>query len=344
MEYRVGEGPFSLERLRCLRGDHYHQGCQACHDICPTGAFSLERGKLEIDLDRCLLCSVCLGVCPTEAIELAFFDPNDYLDRVQKLPTIRLSCQGGEIGCLSAFDTPHFARALLHHERVECDLTRCGECPLNPEGRTERSIEERIGEAERFVAALGIEKRVERTSGERERRNLRHIVRALVDSTLSTHREEKRSQRVPRKIGRLRELIGEMASSLPRKEVGGEYSFLSEKRIGEECDNCRQCTLFCPTGALFEAKEGRAIWFRSGDCIACGICHQVCMPGAIRGEEEIDILHWASGGERELIEHTIITCRECRTPFPSRGDLLCSRCREFLHQFGDLMGLAADGQ
>ncbi len=44
-------------------------GCQACVDACPTEAMQLKKGKLQLDLGRCLFCVDCVQACPTGAVE-----------------------------------------------------------------------------------------------------------------------------------------------------------------------------------------------------------------------------------------------------------------------------------
>ena len=41
--------------------------CQECADACPTGAIDF-KGKIKIDLGKCLFCADCLTACPKEAI------------------------------------------------------------------------------------------------------------------------------------------------------------------------------------------------------------------------------------------------------------------------------------
>lgn len=50
-----------LEPSRC------QVGCQACVEVCPTDALSLE-GGLSLDLGLCLFCTACTESCPTGAI------------------------------------------------------------------------------------------------------------------------------------------------------------------------------------------------------------------------------------------------------------------------------------
>ncbi len=45
--------------------------CHACREVCPTEAISLEEGKVQLDLGRCLYCGACEKACTKEAIRFA---------------------------------------------------------------------------------------------------------------------------------------------------------------------------------------------------------------------------------------------------------------------------------
>ena len=49
------------------------QHCQnaACQRVCPTGAtYRDDKGRVEIDYDKCIGCKKCAKVCPVNAIEM----------------------------------------------------------------------------------------------------------------------------------------------------------------------------------------------------------------------------------------------------------------------------------
>ncbi len=334
---------FSFDLLKCLRTDYFHNDCRECLEICPKDAFFFDRKRLSVDFEKCTNCSVCLGVCPTEALSLEFFDPNDYVVR-QSGDEVLLSCKK-DIPCLSAFDSEHFAALLLRKEKVACDLSHCEGCELNPENRTLKSIQERIDEAQRFVAALGIEKEIGQRGFEESRRG---FFKAIFSVAKEVGRDERFSDlqsainRLPVKMTLLKNSI-KTDTNLPNKRVSTHFSFLASKSIDESCTNCGDCVQFCPTDALFFAKDGTAIWFISGKCIDCAICNDICKPRSICDKDEIDIVAWAFDRGEELIAHTLEICQECKTPFPYRGgELICDRCKSFVKDFGDIFRLASE--
>lgn len=52
----------SIDASKC------RSGCRACVEACPTGAVSVEGGKLAVDMGRCLFCADCVAVCPEGAV------------------------------------------------------------------------------------------------------------------------------------------------------------------------------------------------------------------------------------------------------------------------------------
>jgi len=343
LEYRVKGEAFGFDTLKCLRTDYYHNDCQKCLQICPQNAFFFDRSKLTVDLQQCTNCGVCLGVCPTEALSLEFFDPNDYIVGLGQ--EVELSCKK-DLPCLSVFDVQHFARILLQSQSAACDFSHCEECSLNPEGKTLASIKERMREAEEFVQALGIEKRFEEFSYEPDRRG---FFKSIFKATKELTQDESTSElhtplnRIPVKNTLLKNAIKQHYKELQNTTLPTTFSFLANKRIEQSCNNCGECVQFCPTDALFSAKEGTAIWFMAGKCIACGICNDVCEPKSIVNESEIDIVEWAFDRGKELIEHHIEICTECKTPFSYKGgELICDRCKSFVEDFGDIFKLASE--
>ena len=57
-----------------LRNEERCTHCGACITMCPTRAFSLEKGtrKVNFDNSRCIVCELCVRACPPRAMELKF--------------------------------------------------------------------------------------------------------------------------------------------------------------------------------------------------------------------------------------------------------------------------------
>jgi Ni,Fe-hydrogenase III small subunit/ferredoxin len=53
--------------------DFCREGCEACAEVCPTGAITLRPGtgegwRLDVDYGRCVVCQLCTEACPTDAM------------------------------------------------------------------------------------------------------------------------------------------------------------------------------------------------------------------------------------------------------------------------------------
>ncbi len=342
MLYKQQGELFSYDLLKCLRTDYFHNDCQSCLDICPENAFYFDRKRLTVDFDKCTNCSVCLGVCPTEALELDFFDPNDYVLKNEPL----LSCKK-DIPCLSAFSSEHFIAMALRQGQIDVDLSHCEDCHLNPEGKTLASIQKRIEEARTFLAETGSEATIGEASFSDDRRG---FFKAIFKTAKEVTKEESISDaksdidRLPMRQTLLKNSLKLASKDLPNKEVSTSYSFLANKQIDAmSCTNCGDCVQFCPTDALFFSSDGAAIWFVAGRCIDCAICNDICKPRSISDKERIDLVSFAFDRGEELVHHTIEICSECKTPFPYKGgEMICERCKQFVDEFGDIFKLASD--
>lgn len=77
MDYPAGPPPQMPERFAgwpVVQQVHCSSGCQACAEVCPTGALELAATapRVRLDLGRCLFCRACEQTCPHGAI--AFSD------------------------------------------------------------------------------------------------------------------------------------------------------------------------------------------------------------------------------------------------------------------------------
>ena len=57
-----------------LRNEERCTDCGACITMCPTKAFTLEKGTLKVlfDNSKCVVCELCVKACPPRAMELHF--------------------------------------------------------------------------------------------------------------------------------------------------------------------------------------------------------------------------------------------------------------------------------
>lgn len=59
--------PTNLRGLPVIAAKSCKQSCNACREVCPTQAVTIE--PLSIDLGRCVFCNACAEVCPEQKLE-----------------------------------------------------------------------------------------------------------------------------------------------------------------------------------------------------------------------------------------------------------------------------------
>ena len=76
-------------------------GCKACVAVCPTEAVT-RKGKVALDLGRCIFCAACVEACPARAIT----QTGDYRMAVRRRDDLVLGAPGAEeVRLTAALDT-----------------------------------------------------------------------------------------------------------------------------------------------------------------------------------------------------------------------------------------------
>ncbi len=132
--------------------------------------------------------------------------------------------------------------------------------------------------------------------------------------------------------------------SIPTQRVQRAFSFTQNKTIAfERYNNGGDCGQFCPTHTLHYSDDHTKILFANTQCIACGICDDICKPKAFGAKEELDVVSMAFGRFETLIEHHFEICSKCKVSFPHKNKkTVCNRCRDFVKQNASLFVMARD--
>ncbi len=352
------KGLFSFSATACLRNAYFHNDCRNCMDLCPQDAFVLVRNKLTLLEAQCVECAACIGSCPTEALRIESFDPNAFTLTFPKSETNTLSCKTNT-PCLGVFDVHHFiAMGLNSQSSMQCDLSHCQECALNEQGNVEWAIRKKIAQSNAITDTLAQMSCIEIIEKQAEEHNAR---RALFRTALTKVHEviaddsgDKRSEvagvlqrmqtALPQKYTILKQTFKEHIEQFPTTTLEGMHPLFFNKHIDfDTCTNCGDCIQFCPTEALFATSDKQGIVFKSGMCIGCGICDDICKSNAIATVEGIDLVSIAFDRGEELVHYEMVMCHECRCPYPYKGgDPLCDRCKDFKGSFENMFVLAKD--
>lgn len=125
------------------------------------------------------------------------------------------------------------------------------------------------------------------------------------------------------KLPRSRELLLAAAKKLAPDAAGLlDTSGLPLGRIliDENCIFCRNCTMFCPTGALAmrgDVEEGGGIDFCLASCTRCGLCETVCPTKSVSFADRFDMSLLLEYKRRPVIEYKSYKCKSCGQKFGS---------------------------
>ena len=348
---------FTFTATRCLRNEYFHNDCQICIDLCPKNAIELVRNKLTILDDKCVECAGCIGSCPTESFEIESFDPNEFAASYALNTTPTLSCKIST-PCLGVFDVEHLLVMVLRSgQDAVCDLSHCATCSLNTEGKMHTAIRSHIDSANHFLTQIGIEKQISTIDileDEAPRRALFRQGLEKAKNVIGNELLEVKSMTashhaivgmlMPLKRVMLKNSLKSSVANMAQTTFTEVSHLLFNKNIDfDSCTNCRDCTQFCPTDALFASSDKQGIYFSQGKCIGCGICEDICKPNAISKNEEYDVISFAFDRAEQLVHYEMVMCNECRCPFPYKGgDPICDRCAGYKKEFSNMFTLARD--
>jgi Fe-S-cluster-containing dehydrogenase component len=281
-------------------------------------------------------------------------EPNREAVEFQFSESSTLSCKD-RIDCLARFDSYHFSIMAMTNEKVECDLSLCGECSIS---QFVPKIESRVDEANSFLESINLSNRVEvikeRVEEPKTKRELfgklvgkisggikiDEVQRAKIEETLKKAPNSKKMYPLKHQI--LLKLLNEngVIESVEEFNIEGNQ-MINSININNSCTNCGDCIQFCPTEALFTSSDKLAIYINSNKCIGCGICSHICKVNAVTSRSDINSIELVKPSQ--LISFSMATCTECRTPFIKRGDEeICDRCIDFKTNFDHIFTLARD--
>jgi len=332
---------FQYKEKICAHSRSGKQGCNACIDVCSSGAISHDGDRVKIEAHLCAGCGGCATVCPSGAMTYAYPQVPDVGARLKTaLATYRDA--GGKDACILFHDATDGRAALLSHGRkgkglparvipVECfHVASIGidvmlgamaygasqVCVLSTEKVADgyvAALKRQMGYAETIANALGYAGghfRLLDNPGE-----LWDMAPAATLAKAATFNlsAEKRTtldfalDALARNSAKPKEVI-----ELP---LGAPFGAITVNK--QTCTLCKACIGACPESALIDATETPALRFIERNCVQCGLCANTCPENAITLVPRL-LLGENAKQPVTLNEAEPFNCVRCGKPFGTR--------------------------
>jgi len=332
---------FSYNAKICAHSRSGRNGCNACLDVCSTGAISPSGDHVRVEPHLCAGCGGCATVCPSGAMTYAYPKAPDLGARLKALlATYREA--GGQDACLLFHDAGEGREALL------------------AAGRHGKGLPARVIPVEVFhVASIGIDAMLGAFAYGASRVAILATEKVAPSYLEATKRQMSYAQAIVSALGYPGthfSIASDLESVWKSEPAGGiqkpaTYNFSTEKRTTldfaldhlakqaankvasialpagapfgaitvnkDTCTLCKACIGACPETALIDATETPALRFIERNCVQCGLCADTCPEAAITLVPRLSLAKEA----REAVtlnEAEPFNCVRCGKPFGTR--------------------------
>lgn len=328
---------FSYNARICAHSRSGKQGCNACIDVCSSGAIRADGDHVKVEPHLCAGCGGCATVCPSGAMTYGYPEAPELGLRLKAaLATYRDA--GGEDACILFHDGAG-RNALLAHGRkgkglpgrviplevfhvasVGMDLMLAAMAygasqiailvnEITAAGYVE-ALRRQMGYAQTIVSALGYPGRhfavVENPSDVWALEPAARVARA---AAFNLSREKRTTLDFA-----LDHLARQEEKTIPLP-AGAPFGALSVNQ--QTCTLCKACIGACPESALIDATETPALRFIERNCVQCGLCVNTCPENAITLIPRL-LLGKKAKEPVTLNEAEPFNCVRCGKPFGTR--------------------------
>jgi ferredoxin len=317
---------FQLDPLMCAHRRQSVEGCDACRQVCATGAITADKESIRIEPYLCQGCGSCALVCPAGAVRYAHPRPGLSLVRLKAMLSAWRTTGSEPAGLWitgeAANDAPPgwlpypvAEPASLGLEfwlaALAFGLNHVVIAPHTIPEQTFTAMQAQITLAQALLSGLGLRQRIAWAGEPIPTTDLPAYPGADLPVT-----DDKRTllfAAIDALIARAGTLTASIA--LPAGPSG-------EVRIDPaKCTLCAACVRICPVDALGLPGTTRQLAFTEERCLQCGLCVNVCPEKAVSLNSRLLTSRAARQTPRVVAEAEMFACAGCGLPFASRAML-----------------------
>jgi ferredoxin len=331
---------FEYREKICAHSRSGKTGCNACIDVCSSGAIRADGDHVKVEPHLCAGCGGCATVCPSGAMTYGYPNVADVGLRLKTLLRTYRDA-GGQDACILFHDAEDGRAAVLEHGRrhglpvrvipFECfhvasvgmDLMLGAIAYGASQVRvlvTEKvadgyiaALERQLTYAQTILTALGYHG--VHAALVRDVKALATLAPAatVAKPAVFNLSREKRTT--------LDFVIDHLATQAPSRRdsidlpKGAPFGAITVNK--DRCTLCKACIGACPESALIDATETPALRFIERNCVQCGLCANTCPEDAIRLVPRLVIGPQAKEAVT-LNEAEPFNCVRCGKPFGTR--------------------------
>ena len=331
---------FRYREKICAHSRSGRPGCNACIDVCSSGAISAAGDYVKVEPHLCAGCGGCATVCPSGAMTYAYPPMPDLGMRLKTLlATYREA--GGKDACLVFHDAREGRAAVLAHGRrhglpprvIPFECFHVASIGLDlvlgaiAYGASQVRVLVTDEVADGYVAALERQLAIAQTIltalgyGGAHVGVVRAMAAAVALAPAQTVAKPASFNLSPEKRTSLDFAIDHLARQAPTPQsviplaAGAPFGAITVNK--DRCTLCKACIGACPEAALLDSPDAPRLRFIEANCVQCGLCANTCPEDAIRLVPRLTIGAQAKEAVT-LNEAEPFHCVRCGKPFGTK--------------------------
>ena len=338
---------FNYRENLCAHSRSQVEGCNACIEVCSTGAISSDGDRVKVDPHLCMGCGTCATVCPSGAMGYQFPRLADRGAQVKQLLAAYREAGGADPAIV--FHNGHDGRGLLERAAAAGRGLPPHVLPLEAWHVSSIGLDVLLpaiafGARQVLILSAGSEDAEENAALRAQMAIGEAIVQALGYG--GRHFELVEAGDPEALHGALAALGSAQGVSLPAtflvsndKRTAVEFALehlakLAPRPVAEialpagapygevkvdrqKCTMCLACVGSCPESALMDGVDVPLLKFLERNCVQCGLCEATCPEDAITLSPRL-LLTPAVREARVLNETQPFHCIRCSKPFGTR--------------------------